>query len=271
LVADLTLEFNLPSQPMVFTAPSRRGAFREVSRAAADFLRMKISRSDSRNLSHIGEARRVMVVPGFGAGDGYTRWLRDHLEQIGFQTEGWGLGKNTAGKGLTGAVDFFDVPNEMLNRPELEVCLLAMKLREHVKARAAETGEKYILIGHSLGGYLSREVARQLPESVDQLITMGSPVYGGPKYTAGAPLYTRRGVDLDWIEAQIAEREKLAIKVPITTIVSPTDAIVDYQASIDRGQPHARLIEIDVSHYGMAFNQQVWEQLFQTLALSAKT
>ncbi len=87
-------------------------------------------------------------------------------------------------------------------------------------------GEKFALIGHSLGGYMAREVARQLPEHVSQLITFGSPVNGGPKYTAAGRVFLRRGVDMDWIEAIINEREKLPIKVPLTTIVSPSDAIV---------------------------------------------
>lgn len=247
-------------------APSRRGAFREVSRAAKDFIAMKARLTNATELAKIGNGRRIMVVPGFGAGDGYTQWLRDYLDKLGFQSEGWGLGKNTGGTGLTGEVDFFDVPEELLNSPELEVGLLAMKLRERVKQRASETGDKYILLGHSLGGYLSREVARQLPESVAQLITMGSPVYGGPKYTAGHKIYTRRGIDINWIEALIAEREQLAIEVPITTIVSPSDGVVSYAAAIDRNQAHAKLVEIDVSHYGMAFNQQVWNQLTKTLS-----
>lgn len=254
------------SETVVLKVPSRRGAFREASRAARDFWQMKANRSHHDELPSIGEGRRVMVVPGYGAGDGYTRWLREYLDHLGFKTEGWGLGRNKAGSGLTGEIDFFEVPEEMQNRPELQIGLLAMRLRELVNQRAEETGEPYILLGHSLGGFLSREVARQTPEVVSQLITMGTPIYGGPKYTAGAQMFERRGLDIDWIEEQIAEREKLEIKVPITTIVSPSDAVVAYQAAIDRDQDHAQLVEIDVSHYGMAFNQEVWDQLFQTLA-----
>lgn len=253
-------------QSSEFVAPSRRGAFREASRAAKDFLQMKARGSENDALAQIGNGRRIMVVPGFGASDGYTRWLRAYLDQLGFQSEGWNLGKNAGGSGLSGEIDFFDVPEEYQGKPELEVGLLAMKLRDQVKQRAAETGDQFILLGHSLGGYLSREVARQIPQHVSQLITMGSPVYGGPKYTAGHKLYTRRGIDIDWIEAFIAKRERLAIDVPITTIVSPSDGVVSYHAAIDRDQAHAKLVEIDVSHYGMAFNRKVWDQLAATLA-----
>jgi alpha-beta hydrolase superfamily lysophospholipase len=40
-----------------------------------------------------------------------------------------------------------------------------------VKARAEELGASVTLVGQSLGGYIAREVARDLPSYVDQAIT----------------------------------------------------------------------------------------------------
>jgi pimeloyl-ACP methyl ester carboxylesterase len=79
------------------------------------------------------------------------------------------------------------------------------------------------LIGWSLGGYLAREVAREHPHAVQQVITLGSPVIGGPKYTAVAGAYRRRGVDLDAIEAEVAVRNELPLDTPITAIYSQSD------------------------------------------------
>ena len=42
-------------------------------------------------------------------------------------------------------------------------------------------GEPISLVGWSLGGVLAREVARERPETVRGVVTLGSPVIGGPK------------------------------------------------------------------------------------------
>lgn len=212
-----------------------------------------------------GRGQRVMVIPGFGGSDAYTRFFRHYLNRLGFQAEGWGLGFNSGGKGLRGEVDFFEVPETYRNSEEIAVPLLSMRLRERLRQRVQETGEPFALIGHSLGGYLAREVSRQAPDLVTQLITVGSPVYGGPKYTAAARLPQMRGLRVDWIESVIREREKIVISRPITTIVSPSDGVVGYQAAVDRDQPHARLIEINAGHVGMMFNRRVWAHSVRAL------
>lgn len=234
-------------------------------RAAAELAQMTWALGTSRAESQPRNGIAVMVVPGIGGSDTYTRWLRRYLNDQGFSVEGWGLGLNTGGKGLVGEVDFFDIPDAASHPRELEVPMLSIKLREHLRQRVATAGQPYMLVGHSLGGYLAREVSRQAPELVCNLVTMGSPVYGGPKYTAMASVFKKIGVDVDWIEALIAEREKIPLQMPVTTIVSAKDGVVGYQASIDRHQPHARHIEVDASHCGMAFNVEVWNEVVNAL------
>lgn len=253
--------------PSPLSAPPARRLIREA-RIASDVGRMVFALAKQRQ-SKVGNGQRVICVPGFGGGDAYTFWLRRFLNQNGFQAEGWNLGTNRGGEGLLGDIDYHPITDAYKNGPELDVPRLAMLLREQVRQRSEATGEKFALVGHSLGGYLAREVARQLPEHVSQLITFGSPVYGGPKYTAAGRVFLRRGVDMDWIEAIINEREQLLIKVPITTIVSPSDAIVGYQAAIDRTQPHAKLVEIDANHMGMAFNPSIWNIVLNELVNKA--
>jgi pimeloyl-ACP methyl ester carboxylesterase len=57
--------------------------------------------------------------------------------------------------------------------------------------------------GWSLGGVIAREAAREAPSLIRHVVTIGSPVFGGPKYTALARIYRARGVDLDAIEKAI--------------------------------------------------------------------
>lgn len=247
-------------------APPARRLLREI-RIASDISRMAVTLA-RQTKSNIGNGQRVICVPGFGGGDSYTYWLRRFLNQNGYRAEGWNLGVNRGGAGLRGDIDYHPIPEKYRNTAELEVPRMAMKLREQVRKRSDETGDTFVLVGHSLGGYLAREVARQLPNHVSQLITFGSPIYGGPKYTAAASVFIRRGLDMDWVESIIEEREQIPIEVPLTTIISPSDAIVGYQCSIDRHQLHAKLIEVDANHVGMAFNPTIWKLVLEELQLS---
>lgn len=123
---------------------------------------------------------------------------------------------------------------------------------------AEETGRPVRLVGWSLGGYLVREVARERPDLVEKVITLGTPVIGGPKYTASAPMYTKKGYDLDVIEAGVAEREAVPIRVPIEAIYSRTDGIVAWRACIDHHNPDVRHHEVVASHLGLVASPSVF-------------
>ena len=114
-------------------------------------------------------------------------------------------------------------------------------------------------------GQVARELARDMPDIVDRVVTMGSPVIGGPKYTAVARAFERGGQDTDWIEAEIARRESTPITQPITAIYSRTDGIVGWQAAIDHHSPNVRHVEIDAAHLGMGFNPTIWAEVLSAL------
>ena len=149
--------------------------------------------------------------------------------------------------------------------------MLCDRAIERVQQRAEHHGKPMVLIGWSLGGVVARECARELPDQVAQVITFGTPVVGGPKYSAAAPLFRRRNMDLDWIEQQISKRDQQPIEQPITIIYSKSDGIVGWQASIDQVSPKAHHIEIDAAHLGMGFNRQVWQAVANSLASAAQT
>ena len=118
--------------------------------------------------------------------------------------------------------------------------------------------EPIALVGWSLGGVLAREVARERPEIVRGIVTLGSPVIGGPKYTRAAGFY--RSVlkqDLDEIERSVEERNRIPIRVPLTAVYSKRDKVVQWEACIDEFNAHCEHIEVDASHLSLGFDPRV--------------
>ena len=113
-------------------------------------------------------------------------------------------------------------------------------------------------VGWSLGGVLAREVARERQDLVKSVVTLGSPIIGGPKYTRAAAFYERvMGEDLDEIEGAVVERNRIPISVPLTAIYSRRDAVVKWEACIDRYNQHCEHIEVDASHLSLGFDPRV--------------
>ena len=217
----------------------------------------------------------IIMLPGFGSDERYMKPLGKHLEHLGYSTEGWGLGLNLAGADKPHTLDQLDESwniepyegyNEESYRGEAGVPFLCDLATDRVKQRSNELGSQVILIGWSLGGYIAREVARQLSNEVAHVITLGSPIVGGPKYTRAAKFYTAKGFDLDWIEREASKRDKLPIKQPITALYSKTDGVVAWRAAIDKISPNVTHWQINASHLGMGFNPKVWKLIRKSLA-----
>lgn len=98
----------------------------------------------------------MLVLPGFMTDDTSTIVLRTFLSSIGYKTQGWGLGINNG---------------RMMD--------LLPPVYEKIKQMKADTNQKVILVGWSRGGIISREIARDYPQDIDRVITIGSPVMGG--------------------------------------------------------------------------------------------
>ena len=128
-----------------------------------------------------------------------------------------------------------------------------------------QTGKQLALAGWSLGGSIAREVARDLPNIVTNVVTLGSPLIGGPKYTAAAGVLKNRGLDLDWIERQVDKRNKIPIRSKATAIVSPSDGVVDISASVIPHDETTTYVEVDVSHLGMGVNRKAMQSVLEAL------
>jgi pimeloyl-ACP methyl ester carboxylesterase len=190
-----------------------------------------------------GVAGPVMVLPGFGAGDASTALLRGFLRRIGFDAHGWNLGRNHG-----------------------DVEALLDPVRCAVVALAQRSGAPVQLIGWSLGGVLARETARDAPAAVRQVITFGTPVVGGPKYTLVGSRYAALGFDLDALEATVARRHQQPIAAPVTAIFSRADGIVAWRACIDPWTPDVEHVEVSSTHLGLGFDPDVYRIVATRLA-----
>ena len=212
----------------------------------------------------ISGAPPVIVVPGLWASDRTMHVLRQYLIKCGYDAQGWGLGRNLAGRGWSGEISDLSEgwAKDERDRPhqgEANVPALCDQFAEEVKRRSEELGRPIALIGWSLGGFLAREAARDYPDHVSLVITLGSPIIGGPKYSFVNKRYRRRGLDVDWIAEQTINRHNRLIKCPVTSIYSKHDAIVHWSASIDRWTPHAKHYEVSCTHTAFSFHAPTFE------------
>ena len=222
------------SDSKLLKAPARRELLREplgIIEPARLLLRQRRLRKMPR-----GDGQLVMLVPGFGTTDRWLWPLSRYLKFLGYNVEGWGLGRNTG-----------------------HVQKLVPRILDRIDALAANDGGRLSLVGWSLGGYLAREAARERPTLVERVITFGSPVVGGPKYTATSRHYLKNGFDLDEIEAKVAERDAVPLRVPVTAIYSKRDGIVAWQACIDHINEQVEHIEVGATHLGMGLSPDVFE------------
>jgi pimeloyl-ACP methyl ester carboxylesterase len=223
------------------TAPGRREALREL-KLPLDVLRwtpewFTMPSAPART------ARTVLLLPGFGAGPRSMRVLEAFLRRRGHRVRDWGLGRNTGdAKGLRASLE-----------PVVADCV-------------ARHGEPVVLVGWSLGGYIAREFAREHARQVRRVITLGSPVVGGPRYTATAGWYRSQGYDLDEVERAVAARYATPLQVPVTAVYSKRDGIVAWRACIDRWSPDVRHVEVNETHVGLGFAPRVLALVAEEIA-----
>jgi pimeloyl-ACP methyl ester carboxylesterase len=190
-----------------------------------------------------GRGQPVLVLPGYGTGDASTALLQGYLRLLGYRIRGWGRGQNRG-----------------------DVLHLLPRVLKRLISFSRRTNQPVRLIGWSFGGYLARELARERPDIIHQVITLGTPVVGGPKYTVLARRFHRRGFDIEALASQIETRNRILLHTPVTAIYSRTDAIVAWQACIDHLGPNVEHIEVSTSHLGFCYSPEVYRIIAQRLA-----
>lgn len=189
-----------------------------------------------------GDGSTVIDVPGWRAPEVSGAPLRGYLRWLGYDARGWGFGTNTG-------------------RPERDTDRLAESVLEIVE----ETGAPVALVGWSLGGVIAREVARRHPDAVRRVVTYGTPVVGGPSFTAVASSYPP---EVRARAAAVTERldADRPIRVPLTAVYSRRDGIVAWQACIDHVSPDVEHVEVGSSHLGLGLDPDVWSVVARRLS-----
>ncbi|MEO0974724.1 MAG: alpha/beta fold hydrolase, partial [Pseudomonadota bacterium] len=147
-------------------APGLASTFKEVF-AVLDVAGAAVSSMRLQRLPRC-DGQRIVTLPGYGFGDEPMLPLRLQLRALGGTVEGWGCG---------------------INHGRVRTLL------PKATARVAEVAcdGPLTLIGWSLGGFIAREIAREHPDLIRRVITLGTPVQGGPRYTILRGVYERLG------------------------------------------------------------------------------
>lgn len=202
-----------------------------------------------------GDGHPVMVLPGFMASDKSTLPMRLFLRGRGYKTYGWGQGRNY-GRGID--------PNEGVTKDTN----IYHKLR-HLQAKH---GQKLSLIGWSLGGIYARELARIAPDSIRQVITLGSPFNEGQRANHAQQLFERMsGKKIDQLAPELIAKIQSPPPVPATAIYTRSDGVVAWQSCMEQKHPFTENIEVEGSHIGLGHNTAVLWVIADRLAQAAGT
>ncbi|MEM9773789.1 MAG: alpha/beta hydrolase [Chloroflexota bacterium] len=189
-----------------------------------------------------GDGHPVVVYPGFLTSDWSTLPLRLFLTSRNYRAYGWGLGRNY-GRGID-MVEGVPASAKSLTRLEQIV---------------ERNGRKASLVGWSLGGIYAREIARQRPDLVRQVITMGSPFNGkNPEATNVSHLFERfSGHELSELTPELLKLVGAPPPVPSTAIFTRTDGIAAWECCIEQESDTTENIGVLSSHTGLGFNPVV--------------
>ena len=180
-----------------------------------------------------GDGHPVLVLPGFVGSDRSTAPLRRLLRLRGHDAHGWLLGPNY------GAHE--RVMSGMFRRLE--------QLHER-------TGERVSIVGWSLGGMFARELARERPTIVRQVITLSAPFRfrDGDRGNASG-LYEMFGPKVEPFAGRSQrEHERPPMPVPVTSIYTRTDGIVPWHTCIEEVGARRENVEVRATHTGIGTN-----------------
>lgn len=238
--------------------PRLRDSFMEVARTTVDYAYKSrwLMHSKAIESTPNGHGSAVLVLPGFGGADWTTAVCRTMLSEKGYRPYEWENGINRG-------------PNHNTVR----------HLKQRLDKINQAHGGKVDIIGHSLGGIFARELARQNPDKVARVITMGSPV--------GIGFYPKSGIlGVEMLfqmlnphaplngEPALAKNLIVPPKgVATTSIYTRNDGIVHWKSCLNPITDKSENIEVGtawrpVAHCGLIANEAALAVMFDRLAQS---
>ena len=183
------------------------------------------------------KSKPILLMPPYLGNDSSTIFVRKYLKSIGFKTYKWDLGVN------------------MINSKSLP------KLIEKLDEIYEKHQEKVSLVGWSGGGLFAKIIANRYPEKVEQLITIGSPVWGvkNMKTPIIKTLEFVRGAKLRERNLKFIKELEEIPKVPITCIYTKTDGLIPWKNCMEAEtfRDDIKNVEVFGSHCGMGANATV--------------
>ncbi len=195
-----------------------------------------------------GDGHPVLVLPGYLASDISTKLLRTFLKTRNYKAYGWKLGRNLGKQShpKTGC------GQDVIDR-------LEQLYKKH--------GEKVSIIGWSLGGIYARELAKQRPNLVRQVITLGSPFSKSLKANHASKFFEKTsGYQLKDMHVSLLKNMKYSPPVPTTSIYSKTDGITAWQCCLEIEDSTTQNIEVPSSHCGFGHHPFVMWVIADRLA-----
>lgn len=174
----------------------------------------------------------VLILPGFATHAGRMKYLAQHLERAGHKAKRWKLGWN------------WGADNDTLER-----------LKGRLDEVCARYDRKIVLLGWSLGGLYARELAKQRPDCVSKVITMGSPFSGSPRANNVWRFYqfiTGHRVEKPPIETTLSE------KPPVETVAlwSPNDGAIHPRSAAGFPGERDRARALRCTHMGFSYSKE---------------
>jgi len=170
------------------------------------------------------DGRPIMLVPGFLSDPVSMIMLRRVLAATGYPVCDWGMGRNMGAR-----ADTLD------------------RLGAQLTNFASRHDAPVTLIGWSLGGLFSREIAKRHPQMVREVMTLGTPFSGCPRANNAWRIYERiTGHAVDNPPVKAVREEKPP--VPTTAFWSAYDGVVSIGSARGQRGECDKAIEVDCGH-----------------------
>ncbi len=204
-------------------------------------------------------AKVVMLIPGFMAGDVTLAPLANFCRWLGHRAVYAGILSNS------------ECPRETMRKLNARLALAYEKFEQPI-----------IVVGQSLGGVYAREIAREQPEMVERVISLGAPLRL-PRNAANLAVQAvarsvaairgkADGCLSESCKCGLILSDESPADVPSTHIYSRSDGVVHWESCVDlSGAPTVENVEVKGSHVGMGVNPDVYRVIADRLAMPRRS